>query len=317
VCHTVSHYPNLARYCRMCTLSIVLSRPVLGQFLPMTGWFDFGLYLLLSLALFATMAPRSNMWQFFKKTATGGFCNRCKIEVQTTGGNTAGLRSHLRFNHTNDAYLILLEIEKPEPEIIRKVDIDIDIFQIYRYRNIDSFQIYRYRKHIDIEPKYRYRYRSLRYRDPHIEYRYRYRTFGEYRYRDMPRFDCIQMRSTKIFASGLNIDELIKSTSDPSNLKPDIRKNTIEGLTTHMEGALRFHRRIWKKKFVAHKYLKWLNLPYSTSFVTVVFLTTKLLYLINICAQLNLMHRQVPMPSTERSFADINHLIEFQIYQTR
>jgi hypothetical protein len=114
----------------MCTLSIVLSRPVLGQFLPMTGWFDFGLYLLLSLALFATMAPRS--------------------------------------------------------KIIRKVDIDIDIFQIYRYRNIDIFQIYRYRKHIDIEPKYRYRYRSLRYRDPHIEYRYRYRTFGEYRYRDMP-----------------------------------------------------------------------------------------------------------------------------------
>jgi hypothetical protein len=74
----------------------------------------------ISRSFFSTMAPRSNLRQFFKKTATDGFCNRCKTEVQTTGGNTAALRSHLRFNHTNDVYLILLELKKgsiTEPEI--------------------------------------------------------------------------------------------------------------------------------------------------------------------------------------------------------
>uniref|UniRef100_A0A914W458 Innexin n=1 Tax=Plectus sambesii TaxID=2011161 RepID=A0A914W458_9BILA len=91
--------------------------------------------------------------------------------------------------------------------------------------------------------------------------------------------------------SGLNINELLKSTSDPNNVKPHVRRGTIEGLTTHMEGALRFQTRLKKKKFVPHKYLKWLNLPYSASFVTLMYILTKFFYLANVAIQLHLMNK--------------------------
>ena len=54
----------------------------------------------------------SKLWKFFKKGFEVAICNRCRASIPTKRGNTAGLRSHLKFKHTKDDYLILIELEK-------------------------------------------------------------------------------------------------------------------------------------------------------------------------------------------------------------
>uniref|UniRef100_A0A914XKN4 Innexin n=1 Tax=Plectus sambesii TaxID=2011161 RepID=A0A914XKN4_9BILA len=91
--------------------------------------------------------------------------------------------------------------------------------------------------------------------------------------------------------SGIKIHEIVKLASDTNNIKPDIKVSNIKALTSHLQGALRFHRRLQKKQITPHKVMRVLNLPYSAFFVTSMYLITKLLYLINVCLQLFLMNK--------------------------
>lgn len=90
--------------------------------------------------------------------------------------------------------------------------------------------------------------------------------------------------------SGIKVSEIIKMSSDPNNIKPDIRKANIRFMTVHLQGALRFHKRIQKRQIHPHRILRLFNLPYSASFVTSMYLMTKFCYLLNVLAQLIIMN---------------------------
>ncbi|CAJ0581992.1 unnamed protein product, partial [Mesorhabditis spiculigera] len=90
--------------------------------------------------------------------------------------------------------------------------------------------------------------------------------------------------------SGIKIHEIVKLTSDPNNIKPDIKKANLKALSNHLQGALRFHRRIHKRQVQPHKLFTVCNLPYSAFFVTSVYIITKFFYLANVCFQLFLMN---------------------------
>ncbi|KAK6054416.1 innexin-3 domain protein [Cooperia oncophora] len=91
--------------------------------------------------------------------------------------------------------------------------------------------------------------------------------------------------------SGIKIHEVVKLSSDPNNIKPDIKRANIRSLTIHLQGALRFHRRLQKKQIRPHHILWLFNLPYSAFFVTWLYLCTKFFYLANVCLQLLLMNK--------------------------
>ncbi|CCD65455.1 Innexin [Caenorhabditis elegans] len=91
--------------------------------------------------------------------------------------------------------------------------------------------------------------------------------------------------------SGIKINEIVKLSSDPNNIKPDIKRANIKSLTVHLQGALRFHRRLQKKQIRPHRFLWLFNLPYSAFFVTAMYLCTKFFYLANVCLQLMFMNR--------------------------
>uniref|UniRef100_A0A158P8T1 Innexin n=1 Tax=Angiostrongylus cantonensis TaxID=6313 RepID=A0A158P8T1_ANGCA len=91
--------------------------------------------------------------------------------------------------------------------------------------------------------------------------------------------------------SGIKIHEVVKLSSDPNNIKPEIKKANIRSLTIHLQGALRFHRRLQKKQIRPHSVLRLFNLPYSAFFVTTMYLCTKFFYLTNVCLQLLLMNK--------------------------
>uniref|UniRef100_A0AC35U9X7 Innexin n=1 Tax=Rhabditophanes sp. KR3021 TaxID=114890 RepID=A0AC35U9X7_9BILA len=90
--------------------------------------------------------------------------------------------------------------------------------------------------------------------------------------------------------SGININELIKLACDDNNIKPEIKRANIKSLTTHIQGALKFHKRLRKKQISPHKFMKFLNIPYSNAYVTLMYCLTKFLYLANVFGQLALMN---------------------------
>ncbi|KHN88020.1 Innexin-10 [Toxocara canis] len=90
--------------------------------------------------------------------------------------------------------------------------------------------------------------------------------------------------------SGIKINEIVKLSADPNNIKPEIKKANIKSLTVHLQGALRFHRRLQKKQIRPHHILRLLNIPYTASFVTSMYILTKLMYLCNVCVQLLIMN---------------------------
>ncbi|KAI6217169.1 Innexin [Aphelenchoides fujianensis] len=91
--------------------------------------------------------------------------------------------------------------------------------------------------------------------------------------------------------SGIKIQEIVKLSSDPNNIKPEIKRANIRSLTVHLQGALRFHRRLNKKQIRPHRLLRLFNLPYSACFVTVMYMMTKFCYLLNVFFQLLLMNK--------------------------
>ncbi|CAI4223535.1 unnamed protein product [Auanema sp. JU1783] len=91
--------------------------------------------------------------------------------------------------------------------------------------------------------------------------------------------------------SGIKIHEVVRLSSDPNNIKPDIKRANIKSLTVHLQGALRFHRRLHRKQIRPHKFFWLFNLPYSAFFVTSMYLFTKFFYLANVCLQLLLMNK--------------------------
>uniref|UniRef100_A0A0N5C763 Innexin n=1 Tax=Strongyloides papillosus TaxID=174720 RepID=A0A0N5C763_STREA len=90
--------------------------------------------------------------------------------------------------------------------------------------------------------------------------------------------------------SGIKINELVKMACDNNNVKPEIKNANIKSLVIHLQGALKFHKRVKKKQIKRFKVLFLCNLPYSSAYVTLMYLLTKFLYLFNVTLQLFLMN---------------------------
>lgn len=97
-------------------------------------------------------------------------------------------------------------------------------------------------------------------------------------------WDCLSSQA------GLNIANIVEMSRDPNNMKKEHRLNTLETLTTHLENALRFHKRLSRRHVTPHKFLRCLNFPYSSNYTTSLYLTVKLLYLINVILQLYVLN---------------------------
>jgi len=89
--------------------------------------------------------------------------------------------------------------------------------------------------------------------------------------------------------SGIKLGQILKLSSDPNNVKPEIRRQNMGNASTHLRGSLLFHRRIANKDIDhPYKFLGFLNWPYSGKFVTIVFIATKCISIIIVIAILML-----------------------------
>ncbi|GMS81074.1 hypothetical protein PENTCL1PPCAC_3249 [Pristionchus entomophagus] len=90
--------------------------------------------------------------------------------------------------------------------------------------------------------------------------------------------------------SGIRIHEVVERAADPGNVEEETRTKNIDLLSRHLQKALRFQRRIQRKRVVVHKTCTCLNMQYSSGFITTIYLFTKLLYALNVVAQLLLLN---------------------------
>ncbi|VDK72767.1 unnamed protein product [Litomosoides sigmodontis] len=97
----------------------------------------------------------------------------------------------------------------------------------------------------------------------------------------------------KYFAgqSGMKLGQILRLSSDPANSSLGVKKGNIEALCVHLQGALRFHERVKKKKLVPHKICRFLNLKYANYYVATVYILAKLAFLANVVFQISLMTR--------------------------
>ncbi|CAJ0589379.1 unnamed protein product [Cylicocyclus nassatus] len=90
--------------------------------------------------------------------------------------------------------------------------------------------------------------------------------------------------------SGIRMHEVVEKAKDSANLEEEVRRKNITVLAKHLQCALRFHRRMEKRRIMVHKTITCLNYQYSSGFVSAVYLVTKALYLINVVMQLWFMN---------------------------
>ncbi|VDN57907.1 unnamed protein product [Dracunculus medinensis] len=95
----------------------------------------------------------------------------------------------------------------------------------------------------------------------------------------------------KYFAghSGIKMGEILRLACDPLNANLTVKKMNINALNIHLQGALRFQERLKKRKLVPHKIFRFLNLRYSSFYISVVYMTAKCAFLFNACFQLHLL----------------------------
>uniref|UniRef100_A0A0K0EG62 Innexin n=1 Tax=Strongyloides stercoralis TaxID=6248 RepID=A0A0K0EG62_STRER len=105
----------------------------------------------------------------------------------------------------------------------------------------------------------------------------------------------------KYFASqsGMRVGEILRMATDPVNSNPEDRKSTVESLSMHLQGALRFHKRLKNRNLVPHKICRFLNVKYSGYYVTMVYFVAKIGFLINNIFQLDLLQKYLIPDATE------------------
>ncbi|KAJ1352258.1 Innexin-7 [Parelaphostrongylus tenuis] len=108
----------------------------------------------------------------------------------------------------------------------------------------------------------------------------------------------------KYFASqsGMRVGEILRLATDEHNTVPEIRKENIKALCIHLQGALRFQKRLKMKNLSPHKILRCLNVKYSTYYVAFIYLIAKLAFLVNVGLQTKLLNQYLLPPSFSNRF---------------
>ncbi|KRX93554.1 Innexin-10 [Trichinella pseudospiralis] len=100
--------------------------------------------------------------------------------------------------------------------------------------------------------------------------------------------------------SGIRIRDVINLAMDERNVRAEIKEQNIDALTKHILNALQFHRRLKQQQqqqqqqqhvTALHRVFLLLNLQYTAVYVTSVYLLVKLLYVLNVAAQLLMLNR--------------------------
>ncbi|VDL69232.1 unnamed protein product [Nippostrongylus brasiliensis] len=108
----------------------------------------------------------------------------------------------------------------------------------------------------------------------------------------------------KYFASqsGMRVGEILRLATDEHNTVTDIRKENIQSLCIHLQGALRFQKRLKMRNLSPHKILRCLNIKYSTYYVTLIYVIAKLAFLINVGVQTKLLNEYLLPRSNSSQF---------------
>ncbi|VBB25359.1 unnamed protein product [Acanthocheilonema viteae] len=92
--------------------------------------------------------------------------------------------------------------------------------------------------------------------------------------------------------SGIRLNDIVQLATEKENIESDYRTRTIESLARHIESALRYqHAATSRTQYTLHRVLKCLNMRYYESYVTGLYLATKVMYVSNILTNLILVNK--------------------------
>uniref|UniRef100_A0AC34QXH6 Innexin n=1 Tax=Panagrolaimus sp. JU765 TaxID=591449 RepID=A0AC34QXH6_9BILA len=92
--------------------------------------------------------------------------------------------------------------------------------------------------------------------------------------------------------SGIRLNDIVQMATEKENIEPEYRLRTIESLSRHIESALRYqHTATSRTQYTLHRVLKCFNLRYYESYVTGMYLVTKVMYVANVLVNLILVNK--------------------------
>uniref|UniRef100_A0A914DNE0 Innexin n=1 Tax=Acrobeloides nanus TaxID=290746 RepID=A0A914DNE0_9BILA len=91
-------------------------------------------------------------------------------------------------------------------------------------------------------------------------------------------------------SSGIRVHEIVQRAKDPANMDEGVKSKNMEILTKHIVNALRFQHRISQRNMLLQKTLKLLNVTYTASYISYIYLFMKGMYFANVWMQLYLMN---------------------------
>ncbi|PAV80098.1 hypothetical protein WR25_11846 isoform A [Diploscapter pachys] len=92
--------------------------------------------------------------------------------------------------------------------------------------------------------------------------------------------------------SGIRMNDIVQMATEKENIEPDYRIRTIESLSRHIESALRYqHTATSRTQYTLHRVFKCFNMRYYESYVTGMYLATKIMYVGNILTNLVLVNK--------------------------
>uniref|UniRef100_A0A914ZJ75 Innexin n=1 Tax=Parascaris univalens TaxID=6257 RepID=A0A914ZJ75_PARUN len=92
--------------------------------------------------------------------------------------------------------------------------------------------------------------------------------------------------------SGIRLNDIVQLATEKENIEPDYRIRTIESLSRHIESALRYqHTATSRTQYTLHRVFKCFNMRYYESYVTGLYLATKIMYVGNILTNLILVNK--------------------------
>uniref|UniRef100_A0A0K0D2M7 Innexin n=1 Tax=Angiostrongylus cantonensis TaxID=6313 RepID=A0A0K0D2M7_ANGCA len=92
--------------------------------------------------------------------------------------------------------------------------------------------------------------------------------------------------------SGIRLNDIVQMATEKENIEPDYRIRTIESLSRHIESALRYqHTATSRTQYTLHRVFKCFNIRYYESYVTAMYLATKIMYVGNILTNLVLVNK--------------------------
>ncbi|CAK5118221.1 unnamed protein product [Meloidogyne enterolobii] len=87
--------------------------------------------------------------------------------------------------------------------------------------------------------------------------------------------------------SGIRLNDIVQMATEKENIEPEYRMRTIESLARHIEAALRYqHTATSRTQYTLHRVFKCFNLRYYESYVTGMYLATKVFYVGNVLTNL-------------------------------